>query len=401
LEESPFEGVRVIELAQWVFAPAAGALLADWGADVIRIEPPTGDPYGGLTTQGIGRDSPGGVNLSLAVVNRGKRSVVLDLTKEPARRALHDLLGTADVFITSLRAGALQRLGLDPETLMEEYPHLVYGRASGYGTRGPDANRAGFDASAYWARGGLADALTPPDRLEPIAQRGAMGDRSAAMALAFGIAGALVRVGRTGQGSLVDASLLATAMWTLTSDLLAALRGMRSAPISRQVNPLFGTYTTKDGRHIQLAFLQPDRYWAELCRGLGRFDLLSDRRFADLKSRQENLEACITELEAEFARRTFDEWKDVLQGIDVPWAPIQTVEELLEDPQVLANGFIAEVVDEDGPGYRLPAVPVQYDGRPPTLRRAPEAGEHTEEVLLEIGWTWERILALREAGGSF
>jgi crotonobetainyl-CoA:carnitine CoA-transferase CaiB-like acyl-CoA transferase len=306
---------------------------------------------------------------------------------------LEDLLASADVFITSLRASALQRLGLDPSTLMEKYPRLVYARATGYGARGPDAERPGFDASAFWARGGLAHTLTPPECAQPVAQRGAMGDRNAGMALAFGIAGALLKQGRSGRGSLVDASLLATAMWTLSSDLLSAIKGVTPAAVSRQVNALFGTYATRDGRHIQLALLQADRYWPDLCRAVDREDLLSDSRFSNVTARRENLDACVTELEAAFARRTLREWKQILAEFDFPWAPVQSVEELLDDPQVVANEYIGEVTATDSP-YRLPAVPVQYDERPPDLRRAPEVGEHTEEVLLELGWTWEQIAEL-------
>ena len=219
-----FAGVRVVELAQWVFVPVAGALLADWGADVIRVERLEGDPYRGLATQGIGTDRDG-VNLSLALANRGKRSIALDVQSELGLAVMHQLLDTADVFLTSLRPGALDRLGLDADSLSSRYPQLVYARGHGYGVRGPDADHAGYDASAFWARGGLAHTLTPTERDYPISQRGAMGDRNGAMALAFGIAGALLERTQTGSGSVVDVSLLATAMWTLSSDLLAELGG--------------------------------------------------------------------------------------------------------------------------------------------------------------------------------
>jgi len=211
VDQSPFEGVRVVELAQWVFVPVAGALLAEWGADVIRVERPEGDPYRALATQGIGTDSDG-VNLSVALANRGKRSITLDLQREQGRSLLDDLLATADVFLTNLRPRALERLGLDAPSLRGRYPSLVYARGHGYGVRGPDANQAGYDASAFWARGGLGHVLTPPDRDYPIGQRGAMGDRNGAMALAFGISAALLKRTRTGTGSVVDVSLLATAM---------------------------------------------------------------------------------------------------------------------------------------------------------------------------------------------
>lgn len=399
MEPGAFEGVRVVELAQWVFVPVAGALLADWGADVVRIEKLEGDPYRGLRTQGIGADSDG-VNLSLAMANRGKRSLAIDLQTERGAEVLHQLLETADVFLTSLRPGALERLGLGADELAERYPRLICARGLGFGVRGPDADQPGYDASAFFARGGMAHILTPPDLEYPISQRGAMGDRNAAMSLAFGIAGALLRRERTGKGCVVDVSLLATAMWTLTSDLLTALQGQEPPRVSGRmmVNPLMGTYKTKDDRHVSLVFLQADRYWPDLCRALGRDDLVDDPRFADIAARGEHAEACTAELDAEFGSRTFAEVKELLGTLDAPWAPVQSVPELLDDPQVLANDYIGEVTDEGAPAYRLPTGPVQFDERPPELHRAPEHGEHTEAVLLELGYDWEQIAEL--AGGG-
>ena len=400
MDQSPFEGVRVVELAQWVFVPVAGALLAEWGADVIRVERPEGDPYRALATQGIGTDSDG-VNLSVALANRGKRSITLDLQREQGRSLLDDLLATADVFLTNLRPRALERLGLDAPSLRGRYPSLVYARGHGYGVRGPDANQAGYDASAFWARGGLGHVLTPPDRDYPIGQRGAMGDRNGAMALAFGISAALLKRTRTGTGSVVDVSLLATAMWTLSSDLLAALNGgevKRVPGRGPQPNPLVGSYRTKDGRHVMLVFLEADRYWADFCKALGRDDLLADPRFVDLAARRANCQACLAELDAEFATRTLAEWKDLLARIDAPWAPFQSVEELSEDLQAIANGYIGDVHLDDGRSYRLPAVPVQFGQQPAPLRPAPEHGEHTEAVLLDLGYGWDRISEFKDAG---
>lgn len=396
-----FEGVRVVELAQWVFVPVASALLADWGADVVRIEHPEGDPYRALATQGIGSDS-GGVNLSMALANRGKRSLAIDIKKEQGLAVLHKLLESADVFITSLRPGALRRLGLDTDQLRERYPGLVYARGHGFGMRGPDANQAGYDASAFFARGGVADALTPPDRDYPIQQRGAMGDRNGGMALAFGIAGALLKKQRTGAGSVVDVSLLATAMWTLSSDMLTVLQGAdipRPGDRKHSPNPLTSTYRSSDGRFVQLMMLQGDRYWPDLCRALGRDDLVEDPRFIDLGARRSHCAECVTELDREFGKRSFEECKALLATIDAPWAPVQRVDELLQDPQVIANGYIGEVPAEgNDPAYRLPAVPVQFDEAPPALRRAPELGEHTEVLLMELGYEWDDIAKLQAEG---
>lgn len=400
MEEAPFRDIRVVELAQWVFVPVAGALLADWGADVIRVEPLSGDPYRALQSQGIGADADG-VNLSVALAYRGKRSVALDIKTEAGMALLHRLLESADVFLTNFRPGALGRLGLGAAQLTERYPKLVYARGHGYGVRGPDADRAGYDSSAYWSRGGVGHVLTPPDRDLPLSQRGALGDRSGAMALAFAMSAALLKAERTGKGSVVDVSLLATAMWTISSDVLAAIGGDRPRAQEGRVaspNPVIGAYRTKDDRHIQLNFLQPDRYWPDFCRLIGRDELIDDPRFVDMAARRQNREQCVGLLEEEFASRSFAEWKELLNELDAPWAPVQAVEELLDDPQVVANGYIGEVSLDDGRTYRLPAVPVQFDEQGPPLRPAPESGEHTEEVLLELGYDWEEIVRFKEAG---
>jgi crotonobetainyl-CoA:carnitine CoA-transferase CaiB-like acyl-CoA transferase len=378
-------------------APVAGAVLADWGADVIRIERAEGDPYRGLATQGIGSDS-GGVNLSMALANKGKRSIVVDVRTEEGLGVLHRLLESADVLLTNLRPSALDRLGLSTEAVTERYPGLVYARGHGYGRKGPEADRAGYDSSAFWARGGFAHVLTTSENSFPIQQRGAVGDRTAALALAFGISTALVKKERTGRGSVVDVSLLATAIWTLSSDVLSALQGWAPRQLPRYVNPVFGTYGTSDGRFIQLVFLESDRYWADFCRALEREDLIEDPKFYDLAARGENRDECVAVLTDEFAKRTFAECKAMLDPLDAPWAPVQAVEELLEDPQVVANDYLGQVQIENGPTYTLPNVPVQFGERPAPLRRAPEHGEHTEEVLLEAGYTWDDIIALKDSG---
>jgi crotonobetainyl-CoA:carnitine CoA-transferase CaiB-like acyl-CoA transferase len=399
-----FGGVRVIELAQFVFVPAAGALLADWGADVIKIEHPVlGDGYRALVSQGIIRTSSTGINQNMEMHNRGKRSVGLDVASATGRDLLLKLVASADVFLTNFLPGTLRRWRLDVEDLRAVNPRIIYARGHGHGLRGPDADLPAYDATAFWARGALGATLTPPSLERPIGQRGGFGDRTGATNLAFGVASALFRRERTGEPSVVDVSLLGTAIWTLGSDVLSGLQGnWAAAPVAGQaarlsLNPLSNTYETKDGRFLSLLLLQPDRHWPDLARAIGREDLLADPAFATGKAILEHPADMVDILEPLFSSKTLAEWRDAFLGCRFPWAPYARVPELIEDPQVVANGYIAEVEHEAG-NFRLPTGAVQFDERPATLSRGPEHAEHTEQVLLELGYEWDDIAALKEAG---
>ncbi|MCH2173501.1 CoA transferase [Myxococcota bacterium] len=397
--ERIFEGVRVIEIAQWVFVPAATTLLADLGADVLKIEHPgTGDASRGLVTQGLGSGST--VNLGWEQNNRGKRSLGIDLKKPEGRELVHRLVASADVFVTNFRPRALERLKLDVEDLRAHNPKLVYARGHGLGVRGAEANRPSYDMTAFWSRGAMAHTLSRPGMEPPVGQRPAFGDRSSAMSLAFGIASALFKRERTGEPSVVDVSLLSTAMWVLASDLVYCGNPDYDphAPHARRDNPVSGVYRTADDRWITLVFLQPDRYWADFCHHLGRPDLADDPRFIDMRARAENSDECARILDDTFASQTYAHWCDKFSDLDAPWAPMQTVRELRDDPQVRANGYLAPVESPDGTAYDLVGSPCQFDEEVPSLGSAPEVGAHTEEVLLEMGMSWEEIEAFKRDG---
>jgi crotonobetainyl-CoA:carnitine CoA-transferase CaiB-like acyl-CoA transferase len=394
-------GVRIVELAQWIFVPSAGALLADLGADVIKVEHPRqGDPARGLRTQGLGGVGSG-PNLAVEQNNRGKRSVGIDVKRPAGRELLLRLVAGADVFLTSFRPAALERLALGVEALRARNPKLIYARGHGLGVRGPDANRPSYDMSAFWSRGGVAHSLTPPGAERPVGQRPGFGDHTSAMNLAFGVASALFRRERSGEPSVVDVSLLGTAMWVMSSDVVysassdydphAHMRG----PVA---NPLTATYRTRDGRFLALVMLQPDRHWDDFCRHLGHPEWIEDPRYADAKSRRQNAEPLARDLEALFAQRTLVEWTQQLAGMDAAWEPQQSVRELREDPQARANGYLARVEASSGGRYELVSNPCQFDESVPELTPAPECGAHTEEVLLELGVGWEEIGALRSSG---
>jgi crotonobetainyl-CoA:carnitine CoA-transferase CaiB-like acyl-CoA transferase len=396
-----FGGVRVVELAQWVFVPVTGALLADWGADVIKVEHPGGgDGYRGLVLPGSG-DS---VNFALEMANRNKRSAAIDLKSTDGRAVMLRLVAQADVFLTNFLPSVLDRLGLGVDALRAVNPRLIVARGHGYGVRGSDADRPAYDSTAFWARGAIAETLAPVGLPEPIPQRGALGDRYAATQLAFGVAGALFRRSRTGEGTVVDVSLLGTALWMIGSDVLAALGGgfRRSPELGKPrtalLNPLAANYRCADARWLTLCCLQPDKYWRDLCLVLARADLLEDGRFADMGGRAAHSAEVVLELDAAFAQRPLDAWRGPLDDARIPWAPFQTLEELLADPQVVANGYIGTVERDGAEPFPLPAGAVQFDEQAARLRPAPGLGEHTDEILAGLGYSWDEIVNLKLSG---
>jgi len=404
--ERPLEGIRVVEVAMWWFVPAAGAILADWGADVIKVEHPvTGDPQRGLAAMGLA-PTTGGVDFMMEQSNRGKRSIGIDLATDGGREVLYELVEGADVFLTNFLAPARKRLGIDVADIRAVNPQIVYARGTGQGPKGPDADKGGYDAASFWSRGGIGDALTPKDAEQPIMQRAAFGDSIGAMTIAGGIAAGLLQKERTGTGPTVDISLLGTAMWVLGPDVVASklLEGSGRTSFvptftrKTNFNPLVNTYQTSDGRWLILNMLQADVFWPDFCRHLGRDDLVDDPRFAEGGARFEHREACIAILDEEFAKHTLEEWKERFQTMEGVWAPMQTARELHDDPQAVANGYLPELTNAEGTTFRLVAAPVQFDETAPDLDPAPLHGQHTEEILLEAGMDWERMAALKDAG---
>lgn len=397
----PMEGIRVVEVAQWWFVPAAAAVLADWGADVIKIEHPgSGDPQRGLMTGGL-LPGTGGFNFMAEQPNRGKRSVGIDIATPGGHDVLVKLVEQADVFITSFLPDARRRLGIDVEDIEKINPRVVYVRGSGQGVKGPDAERGGYDAASFWSRGGLGHALTPAGAEAPVFQRAAFGDSIGAVTLAGGVAAALLHRERTGHAPVVDVSLFGTAMWVLAPDVIASgvlPGGIPSFARTEAPNPLVNTYRTSDGRWLTLLLLQPDRYWADFCQRIERPELVDDARFADSINRFVNRAELVSILDEAFGSRTLAEWRRALDTQEGPWAAMQTPEEVLHDPQAVANGYVCEVPADGEPPAWLVANPVQFDGEQVQLGRAPEHGQNTEEVLLEFGLSWEDLEDYKKQG---
>ncbi len=373
----------MVELGVWVAGPAAGGILADWGADVVKLEPPRGDPARGFQ-QMLGGDLD--VNPVFELDNRGKRSIALDLSSERGVELAQQLVGDADVVVTNIRPEALERLGLGPEQAREANPGLVYAIITGYGLDGPDAGQAAFDVAAYWARAGIAESLRTPGGPLPF-QRGGMGDHTVAMTTAGMVSAALLERSRTGRGQVVSTSLFRQGAYTIGFDVNVALMwgNTLAGGVREYMPPTVTNYTAGDGRAFWIVGLEAERHWPALARVAGHPEWVEDERFADPRDRRANATVLVAELDAVFATRPLAEWAEVFaEEPDLFWAPVNSIDDLLADPQFLAAGSVVDVPDEDG-GRVMLATPADFGGEPPSPTwRAPELGEHTREVLAEL-----------------
>lgn len=373
------EGVRVVELGMWVAGPATGALLADWGAEVCKIEPPEGDPFRRLmSTQGYPEELP---NAPFTLDNRGKRSVTLDLRDADGRATLEELLGSADVFLTNLRQEALGRLDLTSHQLTARHPHLVYGLITAYGTAGPDRDRAGYDAGAFLARTGMAHQMRVGDAA-PVALPLGFGDHVVALSAAGGICAALLERTRTGRGQVVETSLLRTGAYAVGWELgthLALGRVPRAAERTESKTPMFNCYRAGDDRWFWLLGVEANRHFPAVARAIGRSELLTDERFTGARARRHNRSELIELLDAAFNKEPLAHWADRFAAEDVWWDPVQSPANLVQDPQVDAAGVFVRVGDGEA---RTVATPVDFSAHPRTgVDPVPGLGADTADVL--------------------
>jgi crotonobetainyl-CoA:carnitine CoA-transferase CaiB-like acyl-CoA transferase len=394
----PFEGIRVLEVAAWTFVPAAGAIMADLGADVIKIEPPTGDPQRGL--QNMLNLDTGGPNPFVEIPNRGKRSVTLDLANPTGREALLKIAATSDVFLTSYLPEVREKLGIDLDDIRAVNPNIIYVRGSGWGSIGPMRNVGGYDLAAAWASSGLAYRLTPPGG-EPEFQPPAFYDLQGSNTIAGAVAMALLKRERTGEASVVDVSLLAVGLWTMGPDIVSApyFGDPKRTDRTQPGNVIANSYKTADDRWLYLVCLQSDRFWPEVCTVIERTDLIHDVRYENATVRHANRVECVAELDKAFATRTLADWKQRFDGFSGVWAPVQSYTEIHEHEQIQVNSYLPEITDNNGLTFRIVAPPMQFDDQPTAPRSgAPEIGADTEFVLVDAGLDWDEISDMRERG---
>ena len=400
------KGVRVLEVAQFTFVPAAGAILADWGADVIKIEHPVrGDTQRGFLNMG-------GVTLDplrhtlFEHPNRGKRSVGIDLATTEGQELLYEIAKTADVFLTNFLPQVRQKNKFDVEHIRAANPNIIYARGSAYGNKGPERAVGGFDGTAFWSRSGVAYSMTPEEMDGPLTQGiAAFGDSIGGMFIAGGISGALLHREKTGEGVEMDVSLLSAAWWAsgaLVSQVMetgiCTRNGMPSSGGSAR-NPFMGNFTTSDGGTINLCMVSPTGLIRDTFACVGVPEAGDDPRFADVPLLIENAGAASDILVKAFAAKPFAYWREHLKSMKGQWAPIQSFTDLLTDEQALANDMIVEVEGGDGGApLRLVRGPVQFDGAPLETTRSPQASEHTETFLMELGLEWDRIETLKASG---
>ena len=399
------EGFRVLEVAEHTFVPLASAVLAEWGADVIKIEHVEGgDATRGLAQAGGIEVGGGGVHVLMEHANRGKRSLAMDLTSPEGRDLLYRLVAQSDVFLTNKLPAVRSKLRLDVEDVRAHNPSIVYARGTGYGSVGPDADLGGYDMLAYWARSGIASAVKPPEiGYLPPQPVPAFGDSVGAMYIAGGIATALLHRERTGEAPVVDVSLLSAGMWAMSAAI--GISDRTRAPYvpkpgaSASGNPLVGSYRTADDRWIVLCMLQGFHYWPEVCRVLGHPEWVDDARFASHESLFANYRAAVELVAGVFATATFAEWKQRLRDLKGQWSPVQDSVDVVADPMVAANDYVMETKTQEGVPFRLVTSPVQFDGQAAVPKRAPGFNEHGDEILTGmLGLDTDAILDLKIKG---
>lgn len=392
-------GIKVLELGIWVAAPSASAILGDWGAEIIKIENPDGgDPTRGILRTGgvfLGAD----FNQQWELVNRNKRSLALDITKDKGREVVYKIVTSVDVFISNLRPSTLARLAYDYDTLSNINPRLIYCLITGYGTAGPGKDWPSMDETAYWASSGIMSVLGEPHSPPPMLH-GAIGDLTTGVFAAGGVALALYHRERTGKGQRVDLSLLGSAAWTVGFDLQTALYYNYDSPRESRkdkINPLFNSYETKDKRWVMLAMPQSDLYWSRFCQAIGRTDLEADSRFNTHERRQENSKLLISILDEVMAKKTLTELAEKFSQADLVWSPAQTLTEVANDPNMISNQYLVEYEHPSRGKVRGISSPVRLSEKPAGIRcPAPELGQHTEEILLELGYNWGQIQMLKD-----
>lgn len=396
------EGIKVIELGHWGVIPMGTAIMADCGAEVIKLENPDGGDWirGFASIEGISLERKG-IHVTFELMNRGKRGMVVNLREEEGRQIVYDLVKGADVFATNYQQPVLEKLQMTYEVLSKLNRGLVYAHLTAFGKKGPDGNKPGFDYSAYWARSGvmakLANVGAPPST-----QRPAYGDSTTAMMIAAGVSMALLHRNRTGEGQLVDFSLYGTGCWTGNFDLQIYLMSGEEFPNTdrkKARNPLWNTYQTKDGRWMQFVMVISDLYWGEMCKSLGKPELEHDPKYESHARREQNNESLVAIIAEAMASKTLDEWEKIFDERNLPTSRVAAIPEVADDPQAIENEFFQELDHPIAGKIKLVAAPVKFSKTPTRIAGpAPQLGQHTEEVLLEMGKTWDDIARLKEKG---